>query len=318
MVKNITTIIFNSLEAESTLNQDSNVAFYTINTPPIEIKKEGILKVSNFCHIGSASGHADNMYLFRVRGINANNSKTFSGTNGGYPCILTTTFNNNRSLYDENVITLNKQTINSIDMLIDTYLIVSVNGTFSKIDIVHGGSGYLVGNVLTFNGGGGGSVTVRVASISNGAIRSLTLIDTPQTIYTGLPTLSNIMNGSGATFTTVAPATSGPLTSISISVGGLGYKVGQVINITASGGSGATCTITGVNASTGTILSLSALTGGSGYITTNARTVTVEPSAFTTHTASLIPTMVFPKVIENSIPNNLIFSMTFTIEQDEF
>ena len=317
MVKNITTIIFNSLEAEASLNKDNNVAFYTINTPPIEIKKEGILKVSNFCHIGSATGHTDNMYLFRVRGVNANNSRTFSGNNGGYPCILTTTFNNNRSLYDENVITLNKQTINSIDMLIDTYLISPNNGTFSKIDIVHGGAGYLVGNVLTLAGGGGGSVTVRVATVASGVIRSLTFIDTPVSSYTGIPTLSNVMNGSGATFTTVAPATAGALTSISISSGGLGYRVGQVINITATGASGATCTVTAVNASTGAITTLSSLTGGTGYITTNARTVTVEPSAYT-HTAYILPTMVFPKIVENSIPNNLIFSMTFTIEQDEF
>lgn len=317
MVKDITTIIFNSVEAEATLNQDNNVSFYTINTPPIEIKKQGILKVSNFCHIGSATGHTDNMYLFRVRGINANNSRTFSGNNGGYPCILTTTFNNNRSLYDENVITLNKQTINSIDMLIDTYLISPNNGTFSKIDIVHGGTGYLVGNILTIAGGGGGSVTVRVATVASGVIRSFTFIDTPVNYYTDIPTLSNVMNGSGATFTTVAPATAGPLTSITISSGGLGYRVGQVINITATGASGATCTVTAVNASTGAITTLSALTGGTGYITTNARTVTVNESAYT-HTAYIVPTMVFPKIIKNSIPNNIIFSITFTIEQDEF
>jgi hypothetical protein len=28
--------------------------------------------------------------------------------------------------------------------------------------------------------------------------------------------------------------------------------------------------------------------------------------------------MIFPKIIEHSFPNNLIFSITFTIEQDEF
>ena len=319
MVKNITTIIFNSLESDNTLNNDSNVSFFTINTPPIEIKKQGILKVSNFCHIGTATGHADNMYLFRVRGINADNSKCLSGRNAGYPVILTTTLNNNRSLYDENIITLTKQTINSIDIIVDTYLIADVNGTFNRVKVEHGGTGYLVGNVLTLTGGGSTAVNVRVASISSGAIRTLTLVDTPTSLYTGIPTLSAVMNGSGATFTTVAPATAGPLTSITISSGGLGYRVGQVINITATGASGATCTITAVNASTGAITTISSLTAaGTGYTTTNARTVTVDASAFTTHTASLIPVMIFPKIIEHSFPNNLIFSITFTIEQDEF
>ena len=319
MVKNITTIIFNSLESNNTLNNDNNVSFFTINTPPIEIKKKGILKVSNFCHIGTASGHADNMYLFRVRGIVADDTKCLTGRNGGFPTILTTTLNNNRSLYDENIITLTKQTINSIDIIVDTYLIANVNGTFNKLDILHGGINYLVGNVLTLTGGGSTAVNVRVASVSSGAITSLTFVDTPTSNYTGIPTLSAVMNGSGATFTTVAPATAGPLTSCTLSSGGLGYRVGQVINITATGASGATCTITAVNASTGAITTISSLTAaGTGYSNANTRTVTVDASAFTTHTASLIPTMIFPKVIKNSFPNNLIFSITFTIEQDEF
>lgn len=318
MVKNITTIIFNSLESDNTLNNDSNVSFFTINTPPIEIKKQGILKVSNFCHIGTATGHADNMYLFRVRGINADNSKCLSGRNAGYPVILTTTLNNNRSLYDENIITLTKQTINSIDIIVDTYLIADVNGTFNRVEVEHGGVGYLVGNVLTLTGGGSTAVNVRVASVSGTAIRTLTLVDTPTSLYSGIPTLSAVMNGSGATFTTVAPATAGPLTSITLSSGGLGYRVGQVINITATGASGATCTVTAVNASTGAITTISSLTAaGTGYSTTNTRTVTVDASAYV-HSASIIPVMIFPKVIEHSFPNNLIFSITFTIEQDEF
>jgi hypothetical protein len=318
MVKNITTIIFNSLESDNTLNNNSNVSFFTINTPPIEIKKQGILKVSNFCHIGTAQGHTDNMYIFRVRGINADTSKCLSGRNAGFPTILTTTLNNNRSLYDENIITLTRQTINSIDIIVDTYLIAHVNGTFNRAEIEWGGVGYLVGNILTFTGGGSTPVNVRVATIfGGGIIRTLTFVDTPTSLYSSTPTLSAVMNGSGATFTTVAPATAGPLTSITVSNGGLGYRVGQVITITATGASGATCTITAVNASTGAITTLSTLTGGTGYITTNARTVTVDANYYY-HSALIIPTMIFPKIIEHSFPNNLIFSITFTIEQDEF
>jgi len=317
MVKDITTIIFNSLEAEQILDSNSNVSFFRINTPPIEIKKKGILKVSNFCHIGEATDHTDNMYLFRVRNLMVDDSRLITGA-GGFPNILTTTFNNNRSLYDENIVSLVKQTINSIDILVDTYTIPDINGTFNRVNIRHGGVLYQVGNVLTFTGGGSTPVNIRVATVSNGVIRSITFVDTPTSLYTSIPTLSNVINGSGATFTTVAPATAGALTSITLSSGGLGYKVGQVINITATGASGATCTITAVSASTGAITSISALTsGGTGYITTNARTVTIDAIQYD-HTASLIPTMIFPKIVEKSFPNNLIFSITFTIEQDEF
>lgn len=316
MVKDITTIIFNSLEAEQILDSNSNVSFFKINTPPIEIKKKGILKVSNFCHIGEATGHTDNMYLFKVRNLIVDDSRLITGA-GGFPNILTTTFNNNRSLYDENIISLVKQTINSIDILVDTYTIPKINGTFNRVDIRHGGVLYQVGNVLTFTGGGSTPVNIRVATVSNGAIRSITFVDTATSLYTSIPTLSNVINGSGATFTTVAPAVAGALTSITLSFGGLGYKVGQVINITATGASGATCTITAVSA-IGSISSISALTnGGTGYITTNARTVTIDAIQHN-HTASIIPTMIFPKIVEKSFPNSLIFSITFTIEQDEF
>ena len=317
MVKDITTIIFNSLEAEQTLDSNSNVLFFRINTPPIEIRKKGILKVSNFCHIGDATGHVDNMYLFRVRNLMVDDSRLITGS-GGYPNILTTTFNNNRSLYDENIVSLVKQTINSIDILVDTYLTPNVNGTFNRATIQHGGVLYVVGNVLTFTGGGSTNVNIRVASVSTGAIRSITFVDTPTSLYSSIPTLSAVMNGSGATFTSVAPATAGALTSITLSSGGLGYRVGQTITATATGASGATCTITAVNASTGAITSISALTsGGTGYITTNARTISVDASSYN-HSASIIPTMIFPKIIDKSFPNNLIFSITFTIEQDEF
>jgi hypothetical protein len=120
MVKDIITIAFNSLEVEKMVDENNNNILFRINTPPIIIKNKGILKVSNFCHIGTGAGHTDNMYLFRIKNIMANTSRFFTG-DGGYPLILTTTFNNNRSLYDENVITLVKQTINSIEMVVDTY-----------------------------------------------------------------------------------------------------------------------------------------------------------------------------------------------------
>jgi len=131
MVKDIITVAFNSLEVEKTTDTNSNVIMFRIDTPPIIIRNKGILKVSNFCHMGTAAGHTDNMYLFRIRGIMVDTSRFFTGS-GGYPLILTTTFNNNRSLYDENVITLTRQTINAIEILVDTY---QPSGTIIKESI---------------------------------------------------------------------------------------------------------------------------------------------------------------------------------------
>jgi hypothetical protein len=131
MVKDIITVAFNSIEVEKTTDSNNNNIMFRIDTAPIIIRNKAILKVSNFCHIGTATGHTDNMYLFRIRGIMVDTSRFFTGS-GGYPLILTTTFNNNRSLYDENIITLNKQTINAIEILVDTY---TPSGIISKIII---------------------------------------------------------------------------------------------------------------------------------------------------------------------------------------
>lgn len=229
MVKNITTFIFNSLEVDKQISENNNLSF-SINVPPIIIKNKGILKVSNFCHIGSSPGHTDNMYIFRIRNVIIDNSKYICGAGAGNnPVILTTTFNNNRSIYDENIISLVKQTINTIDILVDTYLpSVSV----SSLNIINAGTGYtpnLPATALTFTGGGG----------SNAA----------------------------GTFTTDG---TGSINSVSLTNAGSGYTTAPIITFSAGGGS-----------------------NGS---------IVASLNSFTT----------------NGIANSLNFSITFTIEQDEF
>lgn len=188
MVKNITTIIFNSLEVEKRTVGTNNMSFI-INVSPIMIKNTGILKVSNFCHIGTGTNHTDNMYLFRIGSVMIDNSKYVSGVgSGNNPVILTTTFNNNRSLYDENIISLVKQTINTIEIFVDTYY---PSVSLSSLTIANGGSGYtpnLTATALTFTGGGGSGAAGTFTTDASGIINSVSLTDagsgyiTPPTI----------------------------------------------------------------------------------------------------------------------------------------
>lgn len=175
MVKNITTFIFNSLEVEKEIIGNNNLSF-SIDVPPIIIKNKGILKVSNFCHIGTATGHTDNMYIFRIKNVMIDNAKYVCGAgSGNNPVILTTTFNNNRSLYDENIVSLVKQTINSIDILVDTYL---PSVSLSSLTIANGGSGYtpnLTDTALTFTGGGGTGAAGTFTTDATGVINSVSL-----------------------------------------------------------------------------------------------------------------------------------------------
>lgn len=316
MVKDITTIAFNSLEVEKSSNINNSNIYFSINTPPITIKNNAILKVSNFCHIGQASGHTDNMYLFRIRGVNVDTSKFFTGT-GGYPLILTTTFNNNRSLYDENIISLVKQTINSIDIIVDTY---TPQGTFNSgyspnsCIITNAGTGYLIGQILTLTGGGGTDVQVEITDVSLGGINAVNVLTTPSKTYNTPPSLSSSINGSGAILVANITASPGAITSITITNGGFGYRVGQTLTITTTAGTGANISIASVNAN-GTILTFTLTSGGSGYTTAATRVVSVNPATIT-QTASIIPQMKFGSILNSSIPNSLNFSITFIIEEE--
>ncbi len=314
MVKNITTISFNSMEVERTINNNNNNVLFRLDTPPIIIQNKGILKVSNFCHIGNSPGHTDNMYLFRIKNVMVDTSRFFSGTSG-YPLLLTTTFNNNRSLYDENVITLIKQTINSIEILVDTY---TPDAKFDEnLYLANTGGGYLRGQTLILQVGAT-NYNVIVGSVDNeGGITSFYFPDNnePTDTYTtvaSLPslTLSNEINGTGASLTAIV--NSGAIQSITINNSGLGYKVGQSLAFSGGGGSGANITIKSVT-SLGAIESILITSGGSAYAT--APTVTISP---TTQTQTAKFAISFGRVLREEIPISLNFSITFIIEQDEF
>lgn len=116
-MKDITTIFINSAAIKNSSNiitSGSRILSYIIETPPISINEGSVLKVSNLSHTGS--GHGTNIYNFRVDGININNTKYISNE---FPVILSTTFANDNRLYEENEITLTKQTINNIKLSFD-------------------------------------------------------------------------------------------------------------------------------------------------------------------------------------------------------
>jgi len=311
MVKDIITIAFNSVEVEKTIDDNNNNTLFSINTPPIIIRNKGILKVSNFCHMGTTSEtHTDNMYLFRIRGVIADTSRFFTANGGGFPLILTTTFNNNRSLYDENVITLTKQTINSIDIMVDTYKPSST--IKNNLYISNAGFGYLVGERLRLTIVST-DYEIQVDGInSNGGITLISFIDTaPTTVFTTTPpitTLTTFTNGSGASLTAVL--TSGSISSITISNAGRGYTVGQTLQFSGGGGSGASVSIATVG-EFGEILTFTITNGGSLY--TSAPTISINS---TTQTQSAKFAVSFGQIIKNSIPTSLNFSITFIIEQD--
>ncbi len=74
----------------------------------------------------------------------------------------------------------------------------SSTGTVNSVTVGSGGSGYTVGNVVTFTGGGGSGALGSVATVSSGAVQTITITN-PGSGYTSAPTSVNIAGGSGAT-----------------------------------------------------------------------------------------------------------------------
>jgi hypothetical protein len=102
--------------------------------------------------------------------------------------------------------------------------------------ITNGGTGYTVGNTLTFVGGSGGTATLTVSTVSSGVITGVTVAGFG--LYTALP--SNPISvtggsGSGATFTATWAINSG----FTITNAGSGYIEQPTITFSGGGGSGA-------------------------------------------------------------------------------
>jgi hypothetical protein len=197
--KNINTIIINSHSAIKTGDDNKNYKF-NFNVAPIEIKSKAILKVANFCHFGTATNHTLNLYNFKIKGINIDTSKYQYNVNGE-PIILSTTFDNTRSLYEENEITLVKQTINNIDIIPET---VVTSAFISDVSITSNGSGYISSNYqLTATGGGGSGFSAIGVVSSNFNTFQNVIINTGGSGYTSKPTIGFVnvpTNGSNVIF----------------------------------------------------------------------------------------------------------------------
>lgn len=307
MVKNITTIHISSDDAIRTKDptNGNNILSFNYECPPIEIKSKGILKVANFCHIGGSTSHTDTIFMFKIRGVTVNNEKFLYNTQG-YPPILATTLNNNRSLYEENEIVLTKQIINNIDIIVDS---LTPNGVIESVVISNGGSGFIKNQIISTSAAIS-PATIAVSGVSGGVITDITVINGGVFSPSALPTMGTTVNGSGAVL--VANLTANAISSITITNAGSGYKAGQTLTFTGGGGTGANISIATVNTE-GNILSFTITSGGSGY--TSAPTVSVASQ--TNATATLTPIMNYG-ILSNGYSSVLNFNMTLRIEQEEY
>jgi hypothetical protein len=132
---------------------------------------------------------------------------------------------------------------------------VTPGGAISSVIINSGGIEYQVNDILTIDGGTGGTVTV--TSILGGSITGINIVNGGQNYQIG--DVLTIPNGTGGQFT-VSGVTGGEITSASINTPGSGYSINDLITI----GNG-TATVVVTDISGGNITNIQVNDPGTGY-----------------------------------------------------
>lgn len=156
--------------------------------------------------------------------------------------------------------------------------IISGSLTTASINSITGGTGYTVGDYLTTVGGGGEGVVIRVTSVgTNGIITGWELVSGGYG-FTSNPTGLVALTGHGTSAVLVANddnfsiTPQGGITEESLMLdGGTGYNIGEKINISGGGGSGAQIEIISGSLSTA---SIDSIIGGTGYAVGDLLTTT--------------------------------------------
>ena len=127
-----------------------------------------------------------------------------------------------------------------------------------------GGSGYVVGDVLTITTGGTGA-TATVQSVGTGGVSGVSVGNGGSGyVVNDIITIAGPSGASGLQLT-VATVSSGAITGLTITSAGANYTTGS-FNASGGSGGGAIVTISGVNTA-GVITGLSLTTAGTGYTT---------------------------------------------------
>lgn len=143
--------------------------------------------------------------------------------------------------------------------------------TVSALAVNAGGTGYAVGDTVTFTGG-----TATISTVSSGVVTGLTIATATaqptDPTATGVATTSSGA-GTGLTLNVTATASqesAGGVASITVSDGGTDYSATPVVSLTGGGGVGATAVAV---VTAGVVTGINVVSAGTGY--TSAPTVVI-------------------------------------------
>ena len=91
---------------------------FRFDVPGMEVRQGAKMKVINFCHVGT---HTGTVYIFKIKDTLINNSYYY-GNDGSYPTLLACNLANNVPNFNlGSELTLNKQSINFINLQIESF-----------------------------------------------------------------------------------------------------------------------------------------------------------------------------------------------------
>jgi hypothetical protein len=113
-------------------NGSKNLEF-RFDIPGMEVRQGAKMKVINICHVGT---HTGSVYIFKIRDTLINNSYYF-GNDGSYPTLIACNIANNVPNFNlGSELTLNKQSINFINLVVSDSLSDMSSGITNALNFI--------------------------------------------------------------------------------------------------------------------------------------------------------------------------------------
>jgi hypothetical protein len=99
----------------------------------MEVRQGAKMKVINICHVGT---HTENVYIFKIRDTLINNSYYY-GNDGSYPTLIACNIANNVPNFNlGSELTLNKQSINFINLVVSDSISDMSSGITNALNFI--------------------------------------------------------------------------------------------------------------------------------------------------------------------------------------
>jgi hypothetical protein len=121
-----------AINCDKIANESKNLE-YRFDVPGMEVRQGAKMKVINICHVGT---HTGAIYIFKIKDTLINNSYYY-GNDGSYPSLIVCNIANNVPNFNlGSELTLNKQSINFINLVVSDSLSDMSSGITNALNFI--------------------------------------------------------------------------------------------------------------------------------------------------------------------------------------